>query len=186
MKSASREEGLEYRKTCLTEAVPTDFLATASLNKMIFNVLLVAKLLHEAIPPSLGHWKRKWLRSAIEGSLRVIQTFLVIKGVSDMDFNIKPGLSSFFSFAFLGPHLQHTEVSRLGVESKLQLLVYTTATATQDLSCVWDLHHSSWQRRILNPLSEIRVKPTASWFLVGFVSTAPWRELLYHKSFICS
>ena len=66
----------------------------------------------------------------------MIQTFLVIKGVSDMDFNIKPGLSSFVCFAFLGPHLQHTEVSRLGVESKLQLLVYTTAIATQDLSCV--------------------------------------------------
>ena len=33
---------------------------------------------------------------------------------------------------------------------------YTTATATQDRSHVCDLHHSSWQRQILNPLSEAR------------------------------
>ena len=46
------------------------------------------------------------------------------------------------------------EVPRVGVESEMQLLVYTTATATQHLSCVCDLHHSSWQRWILNPLSE--------------------------------
>ena len=35
-------------------------------------------------------------------------------------------------------------------------LAYTTATATLDLSHVCDLHHSSWQCRILNPLSETR------------------------------
>ena len=39
---------------------------------------------------------------------------------------------------------------------ELQLLTYTTGTATQDLTCVCDLHHSSWQRWILNPLSEAR------------------------------
>ena len=33
---------------------------------------------------------------------------------------------------------------------------YATATATQDLSHVYDLHHSSQQRRILNPLSKAR------------------------------
>ena len=31
-----------------------------------------------------------------------------------------------------------------------------TAIATQDPSCTCDLHHSSWQRRILNPLSKAR------------------------------
>ena len=36
----------------------------------------------------------------------------------------------FIYFFFLGPHLQHMEVSRLGVESELQLPAYTTATAT--------------------------------------------------------
>ena len=33
---------------------------------------------------------------------------------------------------------------------------YTTATAAQDLSCVCHLYHSSWQCRILNPLSRAR------------------------------
>ena len=46
------------------------------------------------------------------------------------------------------------EVPSLGVESELQLLAYTTATATQDLSHVCDVHHSSRQCLILNPLSE--------------------------------
>ena len=48
------------------------------------------------------------------------------------------------------------EVPRLGVKLELQLQAYTTATAMQDLSCVFDLHHSSRQRQILNPLSEAK------------------------------
>ena len=38
----------------------------------------------------------------------------------------------FFFFVFLGPYPWHMEVLRLGVESELQLLVYTTATGTPD------------------------------------------------------
>ena len=53
--------------------------------------------------------------------------------------------SIFFLFFFLGPHLRHMEVSRLGVESELQLWAYTAATATPEPSCVCDLYHSSWQ-----------------------------------------
>jgi len=48
------------------------------------------------------------------------------------------------------------EVSRLGVESELQLPACTTATATSDLSCMCDVHHSSRQSWILNALSEAR------------------------------
>ena len=44
------------------------------------------------------------------------------------------------------------EVPRLGVELKLQL----PATATQDLSHVCDLQHSSRQRQIVNPRSKAR------------------------------
>ena len=59
------------------------------------------------------------------------------------------------------------EVPRLGVESELQLPAYDTATAMRDPSHVFDLHHSSWQRRILNPLSEARdqthILTDASW-----------------------
>ena len=48
-------------------------------------------------------------------------------------------------FFFLGPHVLHMEVPRLGVESQLQLPVYTTATATWYPSLLWDLLHSSQQ-----------------------------------------
>ena len=59
-------------------------------------------------------------------------------------------------FCFLGLHPQHMEVPRLGVKSKPQLPAYTIATIMQDLSRVCDLHHSSWQHQILNPLIEAR------------------------------
>ena len=48
------------------------------------------------------------------------------------------------------------EVPRPGVELELQLPAYTTAMAMPDLSHVWELHHSSWQHWILNPLSGAR------------------------------
>ena len=61
-----------------------------------------------------------------------------------------------FFFCFLGPHPRHIEVPRLWVQQELQLLAYTTATATSDLSCVCNLYHSSQQHCILNPLSEAK------------------------------
>ena len=61
----------------------------------------------------------------------------------------------FFCFC-LGPHLQHTEVPRLGIKTELQLLAYTLATATPDPSCVYNRHLSSWQCWILHPLSKAR------------------------------
>ena len=65
-------------------------------------------------------------------------------------------LAFIFFFCFLGPHLQNVEVPRLGVESELQLLAYTTATATPHPSLVRDLCCSSQQCRILNWLNEAR------------------------------
>ena len=50
----------------------------------------------------------------------------------------------------------YMEVPRLGVESEPWLPAYTRATAMLDLSRVCNLHHSLWQCRILNPLSEAR------------------------------
>ena len=61
-----------------------------------------------------------------------------------------------YLFCFLGPHSQHMEVPRLGVKSELQPPAYATATATSDLSRIFDLYHSSRQRQILNPRSEAR------------------------------
>ena len=70
--------------------------------------------------------------------------------------NLSLHIFFFFFFCFLGPHQQHMEVPRLGIESELQPLAYARATATPDPSHVCDLHHSSRQRQILNPLSEPR------------------------------
>ena len=48
------------------------------------------------------------------------------------------------------------DVPRLGVKLELQLLAYTTATVTPDLSHVCNLHHILQQCQILNPLSGAR------------------------------
>ena len=48
------------------------------------------------------------------------------------------------------------EVPKLGVESDLHLLAYTTATATQDPNHFCNLYHGSQQHRILNLLSKAR------------------------------
>ena len=67
-----------------------------------------------------------------------------------------PHFLSSLPSSLLSPHLWHMEVPRLGVPSKLQLPAYSTATARWDPSRICDLHHSSGQRQILNPLSEAR------------------------------
>ena len=62
----------------------------------------------------------------------------------------------YYIFCFLGLYMQHMEVPRPGVKLELQLPAYARAKATWDLSHVCDLHHSSQQHRILNPLSKAR------------------------------
>ena len=83
-----------------------------------------------------------------------------------------PGL---FNFSFSGLHVWHVEVPRLGVESELQLLAYTTVTS--DPSHTDNLHCSSQQRQILNPLREAGDQMASSWMLVGFISPEPQWEL---------
>uniref|UniRef100_A0A8D0JVQ3 Uncharacterized protein n=1 Tax=Sus scrofa TaxID=9823 RepID=A0A8D0JVQ3_PIG len=65
-------------------------------------------------------------------------------------------LSCFFFFFLFRATPWHMEVPRLGVKLELQLLAYTTPTATRDPSRVRDPHHSSRQHWILNALSEAR------------------------------
>ena len=64
----------------------------------------------------------------------------------------------FFSFPFLGLHLQHMEDPGLGVELELQLLAYATAMAKPDPSHISDLCLSLQQHWVLNPPSEARVR----------------------------
>ena len=75
------------------------------------------------------------------------------------------------------------EILRLGVELELRLAAYTRATAMQDLSHVCNLHHSSWQRRILNPLSEARDRTcnlmVSSWVHVCCTTTGIPRKKLF-------
>ena len=62
----------------------------------------------------------------------------------------------FFFFCLFRATPRHMEVPKLGVELELQPPAYTTATATPDPSYICDLHHSSQQHEILNPLSKAR------------------------------
>ena len=59
------------------------------------------------------------------------------------------------------------EVPRLGVQLELQPPDYATAIAMCDQSCVCNLHHSSQQCWVLNPLSKARdhtdILMDASW-----------------------
>ena len=61
-----------------------------------------------------------------------------------------------FFFNFLGLHPQHMEVPRIEIKAELLPLPYNTAIAMKHQRCICDLHHSSQQHRILNPLSEAR------------------------------
>ena len=47
-----------------------------------------------------------------------------------------------------------------------------------DLSCICNLHYSSWQCQILNLLSKARMELMSSWMLVRFVTAEPQQELL--------
>ena len=67
-----------------------------------------------------------------------------------------------FYLFILQLHLQHIEAPGLGVESELQLQIYTTDTATLDPSHICNLCSSLWQCWILNPLSEARDQTTSS------------------------
>ena len=88
-----------------------------------------------------------------------------------------------FLFCFAGLHPGHMVVPRLGIQLQLQLPATALALApapapapaTQDPSRLCKLHHSSRQCQILNT----RIEAETSWVLVGFVSTAPWQELLF-------
>ena len=80
------------------------------------------------------------------------------------------------------------EVPRLGVQRELQLLAYATATATLNQSRVCDLHHSSWQRQIFNPLSKASdqtlnlMVPSRIHFLCAMTGTPKVSFFLFENS----
>ena len=67
----------------------------------------------------------------------------------------------FFIFLLFGATPTLMGVPRLGVKVELQLPAYTTATAILDQNRFCNLHHSSWQGQILNPLSEASLMDTS-------------------------
>ena len=89
----------------------------------------------------------------------------------------------FFLFCFLGIHSWHMEVPRLEVCLELQLLAYTTATATSDPSCICNLHHGSWQHPVLNPLSDARNQTHNLMFPSQICFHCTTTELLCQKYF---
>ena len=71
------------------------------------------------------------------------------------------------------------EIPRLVVESELQLLASATATVIQDLSSVYNPHHSSWHCWILDLLSEARNQTRV------FMDTIPGLLRLSHSGNSC-
>ena len=98
-----------------------------------------------------------WLRFTVR-SLKFVEIWTKHLRPSLLWNHLVTILFFFFFFSFWGLHSQHMKVPRLVVQSELQLLAYTTATTTQDLRNVCNLHHSLGQCQILNPLSEARVQ----------------------------
>ena len=79
---------------------------------------------------------------------------------------------AFFLSCFLGPQVQHVKVPRLGVESKLKLLAWATATAMPDPSCICDPRYSLWH---VKPLSKVRdqtcILMDTSWVCFSWAAT---------------
>ena len=60
-----------------------------------------------------------------------------------------------FDVFFFWPQLWQVKIPRLWLNWSCSWSLHT-ATATPDPSCICDLCHSLWQRRILNPMSKAR------------------------------
>ena len=91
-----------------------------------------------------------------QAELFTLKAKAVAEGFRQRGGMLRLAFSFIIIFFFLGLHLQHMEVPRLGVEWELQLTAYTTATAMWDLSHICNLHHSSWQTQIPKLLSKAR------------------------------
>ena len=112
---------------------------------------------------SLTHWVRPGLKPT---SSWILIIFVSAAPQQELQNSI---LFFPFFFVFLGLHWGHMEVSRLGVRLELQLPATATVTTMLDSSYVCDLHHSSLQHQILNPLRKPGIKPSSSWMIDSFL-----------------
>ena len=92
------------------------------------------------------------------------------------------GKKLLFYFAFLRLHLQHLEVSRLGVEPELQLQACTTATATQDLSVSGTYTIAQGNTGFLRHWARSGIELASSWILVRLVTAETQWECLKKTS----
>ena len=82
-------------------------------------------------------------------------------------------------FCFLGLHPQHVEVPRLGVDRirAAAACLHQSHSNIGSESHVCNLHRSSWQCQILNPLRRPGIEPISAWIPVGFLTTEPQWEM---------
>ena len=72
---------------------------------------------------------------------------------------------------FLGMHLQHMEIPRLGVESELQLPAYTNSHSnTGSEPHLWPTSQLTAMLDPQPPEQGQEIEPTASWILIGFIT----------------
>ena len=156
----------EFFFFCLFRAIPAAYgssQARDQIRAVVIGQIWAASATYTAAPGnarSLIHWMKPGIESASSRTLVWLIT-------AELQWELLHVFILFF--AFLGLQLGHVEVPRLGVQSKWQLLAYATATAMRDPSCVCNIHHSSWQHWVLNPLSEARDRTSTlmdtSWVL---------------------
>ena len=144
-----------YRnKVPVTQAIPNAFNISDICNNKIevWNLILFSWLCHYQLPfLTCGHDPLHASVCSLHKKLWILFIYCLF-------------------VCFLGPHLWHIEVPKLRIELELQLPAYTTATATLDLSCVCELHHSSWQRQIPNSSSKVRDWTHILMILLGFIN----------------
>ena len=69
------------------------------------------------------------------------------------------------------------EVTKLGVESQLQLPAYTAATAARYLSHIWTYTTAYGNAGSWTHWARPGIKSSSSWILVWFITAEPQQEL---------
>ena len=116
------------------------------------------------------------------GSLsRCSQSHCATVGTLDVTFWITFFFLLLNLFCSLGPHLWHMEVPRLRVKLELQLLALPQPQPHRIWAASVTYTTAHGNARSLTHSVRPGIEPATSWFLVGFVSAAPWRELLNYS-----